>query len=443
MRSGKDRLTGLYDRDAGYAIAGKTASDSKASNSQAIALWVDINRFRAINHSFGHLAGDYLVQVVAERIAAIVDNSGYVARMSGDEFLLILGEADLEYALSVVEQLEQSVSSEIVIEGVLLHPTLSTGIALLNENEDPVQWVLRADRAKNMAKKRAGNSHYVSGERPHSTGHLLDRAEFEIEAKLHKAIETGGISLHYQPIIRLDGEIEALEALIRCYVDGEFLSPGMVIPVAEKTGLIIRLGEWVMSQGATLARKFETEGKRIKVAINVSRAQLLTSRFADSLQAALLISGVTPELLELELTESLFLDGSPQVQANLKCARESGVCLAIDDFGTGYSTLATLKDIPASKLKLDKTFVDVLPGDARAAAVVRAIATLGRDLGMTVVAEGVERSEQRDCLEKLCVDALQGYLVSRPLPIDKLVPFFNNSFSPPRFMCQSTGVCDE
>lgn len=412
----------VNDRDSGHAIAWQRVMESHLLGHPLAVIWIDINRFHAVNHSFGYPAGDYLVRVVADRISAVVRGKGDIARMSGDEFLVILPKSDLDAALDVVHELEMTISRAVDIEGVRIHPTLSTGVAIFENGEDPVQLLLRADRAKDLAKKRVGNSHHVSGEGAQIDCHHLDRREFEVEAKLHKAIETGGMQLYYQPIMRRDGSIEALEALLRCFVDGEYLPPSLIIPVAEKTGLIFRIGEWTLSTGAALARKLEMAGNPVKVAVNVSRAQLLSPTFIESLHGCLICSNASPELLELELTESLFLDTAVVVQKNLREVMDTGVGLAIDDFGTGYSTLATLKDIPATKIKMDKSFIDALPHDKKGVAVVRAITSLGQELGLTVVAEGVEREEQKTCLEGMNIDALQGYLFSRPVPIEQLYP---------------------
>jgi EAL domain-containing protein (putative c-di-GMP-specific phosphodiesterase class I) len=215
--------------------------------------------------------------------------------------------------------------------------------------------------------------------------------------------------------------LEAVEALMRCNADGRQISPVKFIPVAEKTGLIVRLGEWSLLQGALCAARLQSEGHKTKVAINVSRAQLTSPKFIRAVHAALICANVAPELIELELTESLFMDYSELVQDNLRNARQIGLGLAIDDFGTGFSCLANLKDLPATKLKLDRAFVKVLPADKRAYAVVKAMTRLAQELGMTVVAEGVETQEQMDCLVHARVDAIQGYLQARPMTEDALL----------------------
>ena len=200
-----------------------------------------------------------------------------------------------------------------------------------------------------------------------------------------------------------------------------------MIAIAEKTGLIVRLGEWSLLEGARQARRLLDQGVRTKVAINVSRAQLLDDRFSQALHGALVSADVEPELIELELTESLFMDISSTVQDNLRSAREHGVSLAIDDFGTGYSSLANLKDISAAKLKLDRAFVLALPDDRRAMAIVKAMVQLGKDLGMTVVAEGVEKKEQMEALRELGVDGIQGFFYAEPMDETALFSWLKES----------------
>lgn len=249
----------------------------------------------------------------------------------------------------------------------------------------------------------------------------LKRNELTIEEKLHEAMEAGGFSLHYQPVINIASNgIEACEALMRCRVRDEMLTPDHFIPVAEKTGLIIELGDWTLLTAARMAEQLLVNGRPTKFAVNVSRAQLTAPKFQQTLQALLTVSPLPPGLMELELTESLFMDTSRAVRRNLDAAVDAGLSLAIDDFGTGYSCLAYLKDIPANKLKLDRTFVKHLPEDRKSLAIVRAITQLAQDLGMVVVAEGVETEEQRDTLINAGVNALQGFLFTRPLPEQQL-----------------------
>ena len=418
-----DPLTGLLNRFGCLQAAEKFAAVSTSQGKPFAAIWIDLDRFKRINESFGHPGGDEVIKDIAIRFRNRASGRAEISRMGGDEFVFLVPQCDRSAAEHFAREMASTVGEQMHIGNLTLCPTASIGIAIHDPEENSLALLERADRAMYAAKHKGGDSIVCSGDEPipGRLGITLAREEISIESSLHVALENGGLSLHYQPIILANGKIEAVEALMRCSVDGENLSPGKFIPVAEKTGLVVRLGEWSLLQGAMQARGLQDAGYCTKVAINVSRAQLVSPKFTQALHAALICSNVRPELVELELTESLFMDISDTVQANLKNAIAAGVSLSIDDFGTGYSCLANLKDIPAKKLKLDRAFVTVLPEDRRALAVVRAMTQLGHELGMTVVAEGCERQEEIDALLDAGVDAIQGFFYARPMPEDKLL----------------------
>ena len=423
-----DSLTGFLNRFGCIQTTMKLVASPMAEAKSLAVIWVDLDRFKQINESFGQLGGDELIKNLGLRFRNRVSGRAELARIGGDEFVFLVPHCDPALAQQLAGELASTVEEPLTIGNLTLRPTASIGIAIHDPGEDALALLDRADRAMFAAKNKGGNTIVSSGEEPipGRLGITLAREELSIENSLHTALETGGFSLHYQPIIRADGSIEAAEALMRCSVGGENIPPGKFIPVAEKTGLVIRLGEWSLLQGAMHARLLQDAGYHTKVAINVSRAQLVSPKFTQALHAALVCSNVKPELVELELTESLFMDISDTVQKNLKNAIAAGVGLAIDDFGTGYSCLANLKDIPAKKLKLDRAFVTVLPEDKRALAVVRAMTQLGHELGMTIVAEGCETKEQIDALLDAGVDAIQGFFYARPMPEETLLPWLQS-----------------
>ncbi len=420
---GFDSLTSFLDRRGCLRAAVRLVELCRREHRPLSALWLDIDRFKQVNESFGHLGGDAVIAKVAARVSTILSGRAEVSRMGGDEFVFLIPGCERKQAEEIAAALLRAMTEAIEIGSIRIRPSGSIGVAILDDQEDALSFIERADRAMIEAKRLGGGRHVVSGDEqvPGRVGVLLAREELVIESQLHAALECGGLTLHYQPIIRLDGSIESAEALMRCHVDGESLPPSKIIPVAEKTGLVVRLGEWSMLNAAQHARRLRDQGLATKLAVNVSRAQLTAPRFVEALYAAIYYADVTPDLLELELTESLFMDISDVVQSNLLAAREAGVALAIDDFGTGYSCLANLKDIPATKLKLDRAFVRVLPDDKRALSVVRAITQLGQELGMTIVAEGVETQEQHDALADAGVDAVQGFYHARPMDAEALV----------------------
>lgn len=412
-----DSTTGFLDRNSCLHMAEELIARARETGQPLTALWLDLDRFKQINESCGYLGGDNVIALIASRIKERLNNRAEIGRVGADEFVCLLPAIDLAQAEQMALDLMHIIEPELELGGIRFRPTASIGLALLEPEDDAFSLLERADRAKVAAKKQGGNRYVVSGTEPTPgrLGVMLVREELEVEHKLHTALESGGLQLHYQPIIGLNGKVQAVEALMRCSANGENIPPAKFIPVAEKTGLIIRLGEWSLLQGARHARHMSDAGIPTRTAINVSRSQLVDPRFSQALNAALICANVSPELIELELTESLFMDISDTVQANLRIARDLGVSLAIDDFGTGYSCLANLKDIPATKLKLDRAFVIVLPHDRRAMSVVKAMAQLGKELGMTVVAEGAETQEQVDALTEAGVDCIQGYIYARPM----------------------------
>ncbi|WP_374680895.1 putative bifunctional diguanylate cyclase/phosphodiesterase [Accumulibacter sp.] len=418
LRPDRDPITGFLSRSAGLHAAMQVVAEAEASGSSLAALWLDIDRFRQINESFGHAGGDSVITQLAGRLRRALRGDSILLRMGSDEFVALVPSATLQLATEIGAAVLAEIERPLVIDNLLMRPSVSMGIAVHESGEDPLSLFERADRAMMEAKRRGGKRLIVSGDQALSgrLGVQLAREELSVEADLHRALESGCLALEYQPLVGVDGRIEAVEALMRCELPERRLLPGKFIPVAEKTGLIVRLGEWCLLQGAMFAARLRDEGVATKVAINVSRAQLTSRSFAPALQAALICANVAPALIELEFTESLFLDLSETVQANLRSVRAAGVGMAIDDFGYGYSCLANLKDLPATKLKLDRSFIRVLPDDRRAYAVVKAMAMLGRELGMTVVAEGVETAAQQAAVEGAAVDAVQGFFHARPMP---------------------------
>lgn len=423
-----DFLTGLLDRFGCLQMAAKLAADSSDDEHPLAVIWINIARFKQINESFGHLGGDKVIKGLAIRFRKQISGRVEISRMGGDEFVFLVPGYERAQVMKLARELADTVEEQIVIDNLTLRPTASIGIAFIEPGEDSFVLLESAERAMFAAKENGISSIvcYRDALLHGGAGNILAREELSIESKLHAALEIGGLSLHYQPVIQKNGYVEAVEALMRCSFDGENILPEKFIPIAERTGLITSIGEWSLLQGAMHARRLQDAGYNTKVAINISRAQLASPKFTQALHAAMICSNVKPELIELELTESLFMDISEVVQKNLKNVIAVGVGLALDDFGTGYSCLANLKDIPAKKLKLDRAFVTVLPDDRRALSVVKSMTQLGHELGMTVVAEGCETQQQIDALFDAGVDAIQGFFYARPMPEESLLPWLQS-----------------
>jgi len=422
-----DSVTGLLDRSSCLLMAEEMAqqasSNADGHSHRVAAVWIDIDRFRQINESYGHQGGDSVVAALAQRLRERLGGRGELGRMGADEFVCLAPNLTQEQAQHLAEEMAQAIGQPMPCAEIMLRLTASVGLAVREPGESGATLLERADRAMGAAKQMGGNRCMVSGSEPvpGRLGILLLREELAIEQALHEALDLGALELHYQPIMQRSGHIHGVEALMRCSVGPPGMSPARFVPVAEKTGLIVRMGEWSLLQGAVFARRMRQAGRPMTVAINVSRAQMLDAQFSVALSAALLCANADPSTVELELTESLFMDVSVTVQDNLRGARAMGVGLAIDDFGTGYSCLANLKDMPATKLKLDRAFVRELPHDPRSVSVVRAMTQLAQDLGMIVTAEGAETAAQVQCLLDLGVDQIQGYHLARPMDEDSLL----------------------
>jgi len=417
-----DPNTGFLDRYSCLQLASELVDQVGESGQPLAVLWIDIDRFKHINESFGYEGGDNIISVVADRLAEKIKGSSKIGRISADEFIYIAPDFDMESAEKLGVELMRAIEPPVSIGDFRIRLTASIGIAILEPEESASEFLERADWSKNTAKKQGGNRYVISGSElvPSHMGIIQAREDLEVEYLLHTALDTGGLQLHYQPILGFNGKVLSVEALMRCTVNGKNIPPARFFPVAEKGGIIVRLGEWSLLQGTRQAKLLSKLGLNTTVSINVSRGQLADVRFTQALNAAIILADVDPKLIELELSESIFMDTSDVVQTNLRTAREIGVGLSIDNFGTGFSCLSNLKDIPATKLKLGRAFTMALPQDKRALSVVKAMVQLGKDLGMTVIAEGVETKEQMEELKKLSIDGIQGYYYAKPMDVESL-----------------------
>lgn len=420
-----DLTTGFLHRSDCALHLSQLAAQSDSAEPTAL-IWIALDRLKQINTSFGHQSGDAVLTHIAGLLRAQSPADTQWYRMSGDEFLGLIPDSDLEQAQQLARHLLCAIESPLPMEDLLLHPSASLGIAQYEAHESPASCLARADHAMNTAKRAGGGQVVTSGSEPlpGKMGIHLAHQELKLENQLHQALSQGGLHLHYQPTVNQQGHVVSVEALMRCPHHG--ISPNQFIPIAEKTGLIARLGEWSLLEGARFAQQLHQLGHHAIVSINVSRAQLTMPHFPQILHAALLCANVNPKHIELELTESLFMENTRVIQSNLAAALDAGVKIAIDDFGTGYSSLSTLKDIHATKLKIDRAFVVALPDDPRAFSIIRAIARLGQELGMEIVAEGVENRAQVDALYEAGVQLIQGYFYARPMSDTALLSWLNN-----------------
>jgi diguanylate cyclase (GGDEF)-like protein len=412
-----DILTGLPNRSHWLTRARAALSAAQRHEEQLAVLFLDLDRFKNVNDSLGHPIGDRLLATVAQRLTTCLRDEDLLARLGGDEFVVLLeriGHAD--EAGAVARKMLEVLSSPIQLDEHELRPTISIGIALFpNDGQDMDSLLQQADVAMYSAKAQGRNNFQFFV--PDMTARASEK--LSIEASLRRALERKEFVLHYQPQVEPHtGRVSGAEALIRWqHPERGLLAPGSFITVAEETGMIVPIGEWVLKEAFKQQQRWNKEGlPPFRLSANISALQFLKPDFVSTVQRALDASGADPRMLELELTESTLMEPDEALIQRLKDLRQMGFTLALDDFGTGYSSLSYLKRLPISRLKVDRSFVRDLPGDPEDTAIAVATLSMARDLGLDVVAEGVETLDQMEfLLERGCLN-MQGYYFAKPLP---------------------------
>ena len=379
-------------------------------------LYVDLDHFKHINDSLGHQVGDEVLQAVARRLSASVRSSDTVSRQGGDEFVVLLAEvAGVEEATQAAEKLLGTMEEPILIGGHRLHVTLSIGISVFPDDADDAESVLRnADTALYQAKRGGRASYQVF------TPEMNDRAVARqaVQQALHRGLEQQGFVLHYQPKVDLEtGAITGAEALVRLRQAGQpLLAPSEFVGIAEDCGLIQPIGRWVLGEACRQATTWLAAGLGLwQVAVNVSAVEFHGKDFLAGVRSTLQETGMDPRRLELEITESGLLAETRGTSRALHALKDLGVQIAIDDFGTGYSSLSYLRRFPIDTLKIDRSFLQDLGGEA-GAAIVSAVISIGLRLKQRVVAEGIETPTQLEFLRRHGCAEGQGFYFSRPLP---------------------------
>lgn len=430
-----DVLTGLPNRQLFVREIGRAIRNAKQTGHLLALLYLDLDRFKRINDNLGHSVGDALLQNIARRLEQSIRpgegdlgatanrrfEQARIARLGGDEFVVLLsGLTDESQSTEVANRIRDTLAEPLDCGGHRLVVTPSIGIALYPRDATDIEDLLvKADMAMYQAKDQGRNGYAFFGH----TMAVRSLGRLELETDLRSAFENGDFRIFYQPKVDLaSGSIVGVEALLRWHhATRGWIAPELFIPVAEETGLISALGDWVIVEACKQLKAWSEVGLgHLTIAVNVSVQQFARSNFLDTVLRSLQQHGVRPRQLELEITESLLMRNVDDTTATMRRFRDAGVTLSIDDFGTGYSSLGYLRQFPVDSLKIDRSFVKDMHTSDDDAAICAAIIAMARELKLKVIAEGVANAEQLKFLRKHRCDQVQGYLISKPIPVDDL-----------------------
>jgi diguanylate cyclase (GGDEF)-like protein/PAS domain S-box-containing protein len=423
-----DALTNLPNRaNLQGRLEQALASARREGGSPVAVMFLDLDRFKNVNDTLGHHIGDVLLLEVARRLRASVRESDVVARLGGDEFVVLLTGIDGMAATRVAGKILDALSKPYRMEGHQLYTTASVGIAVFPGDGDSVEVLMQnADAAMYHAKAAGRNNAQFF------TASLNEAARdrHELEGDLHLALQRQEFILHYQPQVTGERRVVGAEVLLRwLHPKRGLISPLRFIPMAEDTGLILPIGQWVLETACAQLKLWSDDAltRELQVAVNVSARQFRQADFVEQVRRVVLSSGIDPTRLKLELTESLVLDNVEDTIEKMNAIKLLGVLFSMDDFGTGYSSLSYLTRLPLDQLKIDRAFVSQLPDNRSDAIIAQTIVTMGRSLGLNVIAEGVETEAQHAFLESHGCHAYQGFLFSRPVPVDEFEQFVQQS----------------
>ncbi|MDX1810281.1 MAG: PAS domain S-box protein [Sulfurospirillaceae bacterium] len=420
-----DALTGLPNRILATDKVEQALKLAKKNNTKMALLFLDLDEFKTINDSMGHSYGDEILKLVASRLQSVVRGGDSVCRQGGDEFLIILSDIqDTNCIIHIVEKILQEFEKQCDMGEYHFYTSASIGIAVYPEHGNSFETLFQnADTAMYKAKDTGKNTFSFFTEQ---MKHFLI-GKFKLQNDLKKAILNNEFILHYQPqISRINGRIVGAEALIRWKHPQIGIIPPMdFIPIAESSGLIVKIGEWVIQEACKQAALWNKQGMNICIAVNISALQFKRGNFKEVIIEALSSSGLDPNFLELELTESIMINEADNILQVVKALKKLGIQLSIDDFGTGYSSLAYLKRFAIDKLKIDKSFIQDIVHDNDDAIIVKTIIQMAKNLNLKTVAEGVENQEVLAILDSYGCDEIQGYYFSRPLETTKFEEYYH------------------
>ena len=419
-----DPLTGLPNRN--YLCERMSEQFAAQPEAMAAVIFLDVDKFMRLNGSFGYAIGDGLMRQLARRLEQCCGGKVLLSRLRGDEFVMFVpGVAGREEIDALMQCVIRSFSTPFSHDTLEFDLAVSMGISIYpTDGREGEMLINYAENAMTLAKAESGTSYCYHDQK---TADVANR-RVVLEAALRRAIERKELFLHYQPISDVrSGRIIGTEALVRWrHPEFGIVTPDKFIPIADESGLIISIGEWVLREACTQTRIWQDMGHRdLGIAVNVSAVQFAQTQLLAQIKNTLTQSGLPPHCLELEITETVLMRDAQATVSALKSLKEMGVHVAMDDFGTGYSSLSYLKKFPIDALKIDKSFTQDISVDRDGSAIVAAITALGKSLGLKLVAEGVETREQLEFLEQLQCDRMQGFLLSKPLAPEQIPAFLS------------------
>jgi diguanylate cyclase (GGDEF)-like protein len=423
-----DPLTALPNRTLLHERLSHALAKAQHYNRYLAVLFVDLDRFKNINDTLGHDAGDLLLQMAAQRIADCLRSTDTMARQGGDEFVVLMDElADPGTSTVVSQRILDAMGKPFNVDGQEILISASIGISVYPD--DGRALLKNADIAMSYAKEKGRNNYqfYSTQDDKHSVERL------SLESSLHRALERNELMLHYQPKVDIErGHITGVEALLRWqHPELGWISPARFIPLAEESGLILKIGKWVLKTACAQNKAWQRQGmRRLRVAVNLSSRQLAVESLLDDVDEALRESGLEAPSLELEITESTAMHNPEQTAGILRKLKNMGTHISVDDFGTGYSSLAYLKRLPIDSIKVDRSFVEDIPGDLESVAITTAVINMAHMLRMKVVAEGVESAAQLRFLDDEGCDEMQGYLFSEARPAYEVPELMRRTLRP-------------
>jgi diguanylate cyclase (GGDEF)-like protein len=424
-----DSLTNLPNRVMFNERLEQAIAQAQRHERKLAVMFIDLDRFKIINDTLGHESGDALLRGVAQRITEHLRTGDMVARLGGDEFVVLLeDQSDPAAIAAVAEKLINSLTENFLISESEVHVTASIGISTFPTDAQDMRTLMKfADIAMYRAKEQGRNTFQFYSDQINV--HSVER--LAIESQLRGALERGELVLHYQPVVDAkSGSIVGMEALVRWQRGAELLPPGKFIAIAEESGLIVPIGEWVLENACAQQRKWREMGlPSVRIAVNLSPRQFVHRKLVQDIVRVLAKTGCDTSLLELEITESTVMHNAPRAIAVLSELKAMGIRIAIDDFGTGYSSLAYLKRFPIDCLKIDRSFVSDVPYDGGNTAITQAIIAMAHSLGLKVIAEGVETAEQLSFLRDHGCDEMQGYYMSMPLTAPEATALLEKSLA--------------